>query len=159
MTDKERRYFNYITQNGPPYKVPFIKSVNELSDEIPVHYETLIGTDSIPDNTVTWEQLRDIAIKVNDKTKEKTVQVYQRALPIKKVGRLRGNIEYLEDCWNVQIQPLTFKYAYVSEGVLKYTNANQSKIRDKYLKIRVRYDGKQYVMVNAIKTNYTISYA
>jgi hypothetical protein len=33
------------------------------------------------------------------------------------------------------------------------------KIRDKYLKVRVRYDGKQYVIVNAIRTYFTISYA
>ena len=85
--------------------------------------------------------------------------MYQRGMTIKTAGRMRGNMEYLEDRWRVQIQPLTFKYAYANGGKLAFTDSVQSKIRDKYLKIRVRYDGKQYVMVNAIKTNYTISYA
>ena len=32
-------------------------------------------------------------------------------------------------------------------------------IRDKYIKIRVKYDGTQYAIINALKTLYTISYA
>ena len=159
MTEREIRYFEYLKQPGFPYKLPYIKTVQDLTGEIPVEYSTLVGEDSFPDKSTTWGQLRDTAIKVNNKTNEKSIQSYQRSLPIAKIGRLRGNMEYLEDCWNVQIQPLTFKYAYAGENNLETTGAMQTKIRDKYLKIRVRYDGKQYVMVNAIKTNYTISYA
>jgi hypothetical protein len=85
--------------------------------------------------------------------------MYQRALPIKKFGRLRGNMEYLEDAWDVQIQPIAIKYAYLKNNSLVLSDAKQSKIRDKYLKVRVRYDGTKYVIVNAIKTYYTISYA
>lgn len=158
MTEREIRYFEYLRQPGFPYKLPYIRTVQDLTGEIPVEYSTLTGEDSMPDKSTTWGQLRDIAIKVNNKTNEKSIQSYQRSLPIAKIGRLRGNMEYLENCWNVQIQPLAFKYAY-ADGTLKFTNAAQTKIRDKYLKIRVRYDGKQYVMVTAIKTNYTISYA
>ena len=98
MTDRELIYFNYLSQPGPPYKIPFIKTVSDLSDVIPVNYTTLIGEDKIPDKETTWEELRDIGIKVDNKTKEKTIQIYQRALPIVKVGRLKGNMEYLEDC-------------------------------------------------------------
>jgi len=32
-----------------------------------------------------------------NKSKENIIQVYQRALPIKKFGRLRGNMAYVED--------------------------------------------------------------
>ena len=32
-------------------------------------------------------------------------------------------------------------------------------VRDKYVKIRVRYDGKKYAIVNAVKTYFTISYS
>lgn len=82
-------------------------------------------------------------------------------MPIKTAGRLRGNMEYLEDRWRVQIQPITFKYAFLDYKTdnLMFTDSSQAKLRDKYLKVRVRYDGKKYVMVNAIKTNYTVSYA
>jgi hypothetical protein len=43
--------------------------------------------------------------------------------------------------------------------VLAQTELKQSKIRDKYLKVRIRYDGTKYVLVNAVKTLYSISYA
>jgi hypothetical protein len=111
------------------------------------------------DGSPTWEVLRDINIKVLNKTNEKVIQVYQRALPIRKFGRLRGNMEYLEDTWDVQIQPIAIKYAYLKNNMFALSEAKQMKIRDKYLKVRVRYDGTRYVIVNAIKTYFTISYA
>ena len=101
-------------------------------------------------------------IKMLSKTREKVVQFYQRALPIKKFGRLRGNMEYLEDAWDVQIQPASIKYAYLKQATdteISLSDAKQMKIRDKYLKVRIRYDGKNYVIVNAIRTYFTISYA
>ena len=35
----------------------------------------------------------------------------------------------------------------------------ETKIRDKYIKIRVRYSGKDLVIISALKTLYTVSYA
>lgn len=32
-------------------------------------------------------------------------------------------------------------------------------IRDKYLKVRVKYSGTQYAIINAVRTLYTASYA
>ena len=159
--ENERRavWFKYLSQEGPPYKIPYIKTVTDLADIVSAKPITVIGAEGPPSKESTWAELRDIALKIHTKTNEKTIQVYQRAQTIANIGRLRGNMEYLEDCWNVQIQPITFKYAYAGKGKLELTDSVQAKIRDKYLKIRVRYDGKQYVMVNAIKTNYTISYA
>lgn len=36
-------------------------------------------------------------MKIYEKTKEKAIQIYQRGMPIKTAGRMRGNMEYLED--------------------------------------------------------------
>jgi hypothetical protein len=74
-------------------------------------------------------------------------------------GRLRGNMQYLEDSWDVQIQPITFKYAYLSNGEIAFTNSTEMKIRDKYIKVRIKYDGTKYAIINAIRTLFTISYA
>ena len=168
----ETTFFEYLSKPDAPYKIPFIEVFQDLSDIIPVTYETTSIKDfHFPNDTEskvnlirqvkspTWDVLRYTSMKIYSKTKEKTIQSYQRGMPIKTAGRMRGNMEYLEDRWRVQIQPITFKYAFVSKNTLKHTDAVQSKIRDKYLKIRVRYDGKQYVMVNAIKTYFTVSYA
>ena len=53
---------------------------------------------------------------MHNKTREKLIQVYQRGVNLSKVGRLRGNMEYVEDAWDVQIQPLSVKYAYVDHN-------------------------------------------
>ena len=44
---------------------------------------------------------------------EYRVHTEQLANDIKKYGRIRGNMEYLEDLWNVEIRPVAFKYAYL----------------------------------------------
>lgn len=159
----KEEYKNYLKDNNIR-KLPYIECVPELTEKIPVTYDTIIK--KRPEDTVLgthprWAVLRDINIKMYPKTKEKVVQVYQRTLPISKFGRLRGNIEYLEDAWDIQVQPPVIKYAYVNRNSdeLEFTDAKQMRIRDKYLRVRVRYDGTQYAIINAIKTYFTISYA
>ena len=68
-------------------------------------------------------------------------------------------MQYVEDSWDIQIQPITFKYAYLKNGTLTLGNTTEMKVRDKYIKIRVRYDGTQYAIINALRTLFTISYA
>ena len=157
---REQRYVEFLNTHEKIYKIPYIRIVEDIAEDWPAIPSNLVGDNGGDNNTEPIiSQLRDIGIKENNKTKEKTIQIYQKGATISQMGRLRGNMEYLEDCWNVQIQPVSFKYAFVKDTQFETTNAVQSKIRDKYLKIRVRYDGTQYVMVNAVKTLYTISYA
>ena len=102
-----------------------------------------------------------MGIRVNNKTKEYLVNIFQKGLDIKdpKFGRLRGNMRYLEDSWDIQIQPISFKYIYMRGTTAAYTESKESKIRDKYIKIRVQYDGTDYAVINALRTLFTISYA
>lgn len=158
MTIKNK-YRAYLLEPDAPVKIPYIECVRELTDKIPVEYPTTSKPDQVLPTHPTWDILRDINIKQNKKTREYIVQSYQRSLPIKKFGRLRGNMEYLEDAWDIQIQPLAIKYAYLSGQIMRLSDAKQMKLRDKYLKVRVRYDGTQYAIINAIRTFYTISYA
>lgn len=110
--------------------------------------------------------LRDLTIRQHNKTKENLVNMYQKGANMKygldsnnrPYGRLRGNMQYLEDSWDIQIQPITFQYAYVSQGELKFSKDMEIKIRDKYIKIRVKYSGTQYAIINALRTLFTISY-
>lgn len=68
-------------------------------------------------------------------------------------------MQHLEDSWNVQIQPLNIPYAYISGGALAMTPPHEIKIRDNYIKVRVKYTGTQYAIINALRTLFTISYA
>jgi hypothetical protein len=81
-------------------------------------------------------------------------------MDIREIGRLRGNMEYVEDFWDVQIQPIRFKNAYLVNGnQLAFTDDEEMRLRDKYIKIRVKYDGEQYAIINALRTFFTVSYA
>jgi hypothetical protein len=87
----------------------------------------------------------------------KTIKTFQLGKDLKQVGRLRGNMQYIEDSWNVEIKPHYIKL--VDEvGDEKEV---QTRIRDKYCKIRVRYDGTgdTPALITALQTLYRISYA
>lgn len=126
-----------------------------------------------------------------------------------KKGRLRGNMQYKEDIWDVQINPINFIqnnepnwadanlypgdekkvpvelsiFAIpddIKEKIGKSNNEldpqplieekrgatiwedktrKEVKIKDKYLKVRIRYSGEDLAIINAINTLYTISYS
>ena len=157
----EQKYIEYLQGSNKLFsKIPFIQTYKELTEEIGVLPLSTSDLSVVLNATPNSEVLRALNIKQNNKTLERSIQSYQRAVSIRDVGRIRGNMEYLEDCWNVQIQPNSFKYAYLTNSTVDLAKEpTQSKIRDKYLKIRVRYDGTQYAIINAIKTKYIISYA
>jgi HSP90 family molecular chaperone len=106
----ETAFFAYLSKPDAPRKIPFIEVFQDLSDIIPVTYETTSIKDfHFPNDTEfkvnlirqvkspTWDVLRYTSMKIYSKTKEKTIQTYQRGMPIKTAGRMRGNMEYLED--------------------------------------------------------------
>jgi hypothetical protein len=67
-------------------------------------------------------------------------------------------MEYVEDSWDIQIQPLKFRYAFMKNGELLFSKIEESKVRDKYIKIRVKYSGDKLAIINGIRTIFTISY-
>lgn len=85
---------------------------------------------------------------LNNKTKERGIRVVQSAKNVKNVGLRKGNIQYKEDMWEVVISPIR---------VLHNSKIIESKIRDKYCKIRVKYTGNQLAIITALQTIYTLS--
>lgn len=140
---QDLQFQNYLTTNLGIKKIPYIKAQSNFVRDR--SQETLV---------------RDCTLIENNKTKEKLINIYQKGLDIKTTGRLKGNMQYVEDSWDIQIQPIIFKYAYIdSSGALLLSNSTEMKLRDKYIKIRVRYDGTKYAIINSLKTMFTISYA
>ena len=79
---------------------------------------------------------------------------------IKKVGRAKGNMQYLEDLWDVEIRPIAFKYVYIDNvGNLVFTSQKETRHRDKYLKVKVCYSGEDLAVIQAIQTTFDFSYA
>ena len=128
--------------------------------------------------------------------------MHTKGVDITKNGRIRGNMHYKEDKWDVQINSITFKQknepnwtvpplcvlntpvpndvksdpefpttmeslGYISQNnidLTEWTARKETKPRDKFIRIKVRYyNGKDnnldLVIISALKTLYTISYA
>lgn len=86
--------------------------------------------------------------------------------PCRKVseyGRLRGNIEYREDKWLLNIVPLYYQDALVKNEngtyIKNVSKVKSTKLRDKWCKVRIKYKGDKLVVISAIQTMFTISYS
>ena len=74
----------------------------------------------------------------------------QECKSIEKFGRRLGNMHYKEDAWYITINPLLLLN---KDG--KVTSS--TKLRDKYLKVRVRYSGEDLAVITAIKSMVNLS--
>lgn len=172
-------------------------SVNEIED----YYHLLSTT-----NTKDFSALSGGEVKYNPTTREFSIWSHAKAVDMQKRGRLRGNMQYNEDRWLVQINPINVIYKnekawdtedLLGDRIVRYNKIpieiNQApipnevlekgeivnippnsedraivawnnvkndevKIKDKYIKIRIRYTGDKLAIINAIKTLYSISY-
>ena len=80
-----------------------------------------------------------------------------------KYGRRLGNIQYKEDSWYTNIEPIMYKERFKigdkEEAVFREGKEKSARIRDKYMKVRVKYTGEDLVIITALKTMFTLSYA
>lgn len=95
---------------------------------------------------VTWDPIRN----------EYYLNVHADCLNIKEYGRRLGNIYYNEDTWYFQVQPIYYEQK-SSDNVKP--SLRTTKVRDKYAKIRVKYKGDKLVIITALQTLMTQSYA
>ena len=134
---------------------------------------------------------------VRDKTLEEyLIWNHQPAVTMIDGGRLRGNMQYKEDSWYIQINPLNIVQCNESrwandkipvelgqypipEYFKEYSELDdpfkgnrdmiswnwednqisEAKIKDKWIKIRVRYSGEKLAIISAIQTLFSISYS
>jgi hypothetical protein len=79
-----QEFANYLISNltaDPAIKkVPFIK-----------HQSNFIRNRNLETS------LKDVTMVENKKTREKLIQIYQKGAALKQFGRLKGNMEYVED--------------------------------------------------------------
>lgn len=85
------------------------------------------------------------------------LKVKQPIKNIKAYGRRLGNIEYKEDKWYTTISPIYYKDNIV--GTTNVSSLKSTRIRDKWVKIRIKYTGDKLVVINAIQSLLRISYA
>lgn len=97
--------------------------------------------------TVEWDPiLNHYVLITNQKTKNFNNPNY---------GRRLGNITYKEDSWYTNIEPIKFNTS-LNKNRTKY---GETRIRDKYIKIRVRYKGDKLAIITALKSLYRLSFS
>lgn len=92
------------------------KSWNVKSTLFPWYYERIDTFDEIYDSyqlatskyNRDYQNLTGSEIVYEDLLNEYRIATHQRANDIVKVGRLRGNMQYKEDIWNVEMRPINF---------------------------------------------------
>lgn len=85
-----------------------------------------------------------------------SIRIKQPVYNIKQHGRRLGNIEYKEDKWYTTIAPINYKLKQ-QDGM--YSDLKSTRIRDKWIKIRIKYTGDKLVVISAIQTLLRIGYA
>ena len=183
-------------------------ALNAKSTLFPLYYERIDTFDEIYDSyqNATSKYNRDYQNHTGSEIvhepllDEYRIVTHQKANDITEVGRLKGNMHYKEDLWNVEIRPINFvqkneNWTTVPPIILNnipritateiiekdlptnyditdientsndeliytgWTDRKETRIRDKYCKIKVRYSGEDLAIITALKTIYTVSHA
>lgn len=177
-----------------------IDSFNEI-----YHYYQILDGETIKD----YQNLSGTEVIFDSTAKKFGITVHQKCVDMQKYGRIRGNLQYQEDLWRIQIPsiiyqnknesaadwlsnypPITIlqvpndiKETTINEGKMPivqigkdiniqplhiqdvvmgangWTARKETRLRDKFIKIRVRYSGNELVTIQGITTDYTISNA
>lgn len=114
----------------------------------------------------------ETVIVEDEQLNEYRLRTEQLGNDINKYDRVRGNQQYLEDIWRIEIRPINFKFVYLEkdkqgelvkdkndEVKLIETETFEARLRDKFIKIKVRYSGEDLALINNILTLYERSYA
>lgn len=95
----------------------------------------------------------------DDQLNETRIRTEQLGNDMKKYGRIRGNMQYLEDLWDVEIRPIQITWCYKDGEELKFKKLPETRHRDKYIKVKVRYSGEDLAVIQAIYTIFEESFA
>lgn len=101
----------------------------------------------------------EVILVEDDQLHEQRVHTEQLGNDVKKYGRLRGNMQYLEDLWDVEIRPIKFNWACMNGNKLAFVPSKEARHRDKYIKIKVRYSGEDLAVIQGIITMFDYSMA
>lgn len=149
-----------------------IDTYNEIYD----NYQLITG------DNVDYQNLSGSEVSWNRDLNQFNVITHIKNSPIDKVGRLRGNSHYKEGRWSVQIPSINYRQnnettwdvekelfipPIIQNNIVTneyqigqgWTYRKETKIRDKWMKVKVRYSGRNLAIIHSIITLYNVSYA
>lgn len=103
---------------------------------------------------------RQVEINKDIVTGQYYLKINQHLKNIKTNGRRLGNIEYKEDRWLTTIDPIYYYNKQKDANDKLYlSDLKSTRVRDKWVKIRIKYTGDKLVIINAIQSLLRLSYA
>lgn len=106
------------------------------------------------------QEFKNVKVVYDNVTNKYGLLINQECKNIKEYGRMKGNIHYKEDAWYITIEPIQYKKKHKINNQINVSNDYSStRIRDKFLKIRVKYSGEDLAIISSLKTLMTLSYA
>lgn len=128
---------------------PWVKNVSKIK-----HFSGLNWDQTV--NNVTY-------IKRDKRTRQYHFIIPQECRNIETFGRRLGNIHYKEDSWYTNVEPLIYDPRIneldITKSELKEkpnlerkVEYRSARIRDKWVKIKVRYTGEDLAIITAIRT-------
>ena len=120
---------------------------------------------NVPNENKTFQksqQFQNISIDFDPILNQYSLIIDQEAKNIVEYGRMKGNIHYKEDAWYLVIEPIKYKEKYKersSTNPIVSDKYSSTRIRDKFLKVRIKYSGEDLAIITALKTLMTLSYS
>ena len=192
---------DYVSTTNKSLEFPIIKNIK--SNIFPLFYQRVTPYDKMYDlyQLMTspykdYQNLSGSEIIFDRRNNEYRILTHSKFSDIRKNGIIRGNGEYREDSWSIQIPSINFKQKnelwsdvtndknnygsnvpviitkvpddltideipnnFTVQSDKTWSKLNETKIRDKYLKVKVRYSGEKLAVISAILTIYNTSYA
>lgn len=126
------------------------------------YWENLIKSEKRQNenNDYLWNT-SDAILVYDDLLNEYRIHTEQYCNDMAKYGRIRGNIHYLEDAWRIETRPIPIRYCSydLDNNELKFERLKETRHRDKYIKIKIRYSGEDLAIIQAVSTLFSISNA
>jgi hypothetical protein len=146
--------FEFIVVDNPSFQKIFDNLKIISNDAEPDSFEfSVVGDGYNVDKTTLPLYQSDDGSYTSQASKD-GITTYQKGKSLKQYGRRLGNMEYKEDLWDIEIKPFR-NY----KGTGPTAKLIETRIRDKYVRIRVRYSGVKLAVITALQTMFTRSYA
>lgn len=120
--------------------------------------ENLRGTIVNPYTPIETPYLKNTKIQYDPILDQYELVMEQQTKNMETFGRRLGNIHYKEDAWYLVFDPIVFDENINSQSVEK-TNPKWKTVplKDKWLKIRIKYRGDQLAIITALNTIYRLT--
>lgn len=108
------------------------------------------------------ECFKNVKVEYDPVLNQYNLIMIQKTKNLETFGRRLGNIQYKEDSWYLMIDPIVYD-ARIKDPNYVIAGKNQewitTRLRDKWLKIKIKYTGEDLVIITGIKTLFSLSYS